>query len=206
MTNDLTPKTDVIKGEEHNKLTPLDTPYSHQSLIERAAELHPIATMLQHTFPVQPDEYEAQHPVRPPKKPSTLKKILRPIGSIFLLFLLMFVAAIFFVVVGEDSIATINTYIQKYWSLATVIRLFVYIGISWFVLPRMLNTIKHRKMLELHYYYEKAKQNPLCDMQTLWEIEERLDKVARSNLSPWFFLIGLIGFDLIAVQLPFLLK
>lgn len=176
---------------------------NRQQVIEQARKMHPIATELQAQYPVIPEEYEQNNPLIPSKPKSFIRRFT---GALLIPFLLSLVAFIVLAAVGDSGLISINTFIQKYWITGMVCRVGLYCLFAWIIVPNMLRNIKHRKLLELHYYYEQAKQEPRCDIQTLWEIESRMQRVAQSHLSPWLIFSGLLLFDLIAVELPFILK
>lgn len=190
----------IARGAQH-EITALDE--NHQQLIEQAKKLHPIATELQAQHPVIPKEYEENNPPIVLKPKSWLKRFT---VALLLPFFLALIAFIVLAVVGNNGIASINAFIRNYWITGVVFRLGVYALFAWLIVPKILRDTQQRKLLELHYYYEQSKQDPRCDMQTLWEIEHRMQRVAQNRLSPWLIFTGLLLFDFIAVELPFILK
>lgn len=138
------------------------------------------------------------------------RKRLLQIGLFMLAFiiislLVLFVAPKF---INQSAANNMNQFVHKWWGISTLIQYLIYIGIAFVVFPKIVN----KKQCQFTNYLETLNDHPEEWNELVLQREKqlsalRLEKAIRLQHPKycWFVFAGLVVFDLLAGQLPFLL-
>ncbi|MDO4642771.1 MAG: hypothetical protein Q4A74_02915 [Cardiobacteriaceae bacterium] len=129
-----------------------------------------------------------------------LRRFGRAFISMVLLFLIGSLVLAFF---GDSGVVKLQQFINKAWLPATACRLLLYIGISWIVVPRMMQCVRMTALVRLEMQRQQLFEQGAADHYLLQEIEQDMARAMRAHISPWLAFIVLIILDLLLAQLPY---
>lgn len=107
---------------------------------------------------------------------------------------------------GGEGISSVERLIEQLWLPAALLRYSAYVFICWLLIPRLYQKAQAKQLAHDMQLYDMLYQHPNADQEAIWALEERMRRVAASKLKPIFVFLILVVFDLMAVELPFLLK
>lgn len=145
-------------------------------------------------------------PIPFPKKRGRIKRVFMAFGSAIVLYVL---AAIFLLYIGDGGVQTLNQTISDMWMFATYFRVALYAVVSWLFLPVIVRTIRARaqnRMYARRYVAFAEDPNGIAYSHAIQQIEAQEAKIARFRIPGWACFVGLLVFDALVVQLPFLIK
>lgn len=125
------------------------------------------------------------------------------------LVLLFIIAGVVLAMVGDSGVQSLNKTIEQAWATASLIRIGLYALISWLVFPIIVNTARARaqnRMYARRYILFAEDANGMAYSHALQQVEEQERKIARFRIPGWICFVGLMVFDVLVVQLPFLIK
>lgn len=141
-----------------------------------------------------------------PEKRGKLKRTWLAFVTLVLLFM---VGGAVLAVLGDAGVQSLNKTIEEAWKTASLIRVGLYALISWLVFPVIVNTARARaqnRMYARRYILFAEDANGMAYNHALQQIEEQERKIARFRIPGWVCFVGLLAFDVLVVQLPFLIK
>ncbi len=140
-----------------------------------------------------------------PTKPRwrRLKRGFRALGVIFGLALL---AVLLNAILGEDAIPQMRSVVEQLWWPATMLRWTIYIVISFLILPVFMKHVRSRAMANLEEQQRQLFLNGTPDQIMLQQIESARQRIARSGIKSRYVFICLFCFDVLTLQLPYILR
>lgn len=141
-----------------------------------------------------------------PEKRGKLKRTWLAFVTLVLLFI---IAGVVLAMVGDSGVQSLNKTIEQAWGTASLVRLGLYALVSWLVFPVIVKTARARaqnRMYARRYILFAEDVNGMAYSHALQQIEEQERKIARFRIPGWVCFVGLLAFDVLVVQLPFLIK
>ena len=141
-----------------------------------------------------------------PEKRGKLKRTWLAFLTLVLLFI---IAGSVLALVGDSGVQSLNKTIEQAWGMASLVRLGLYALVSWLVFPVIVKTARARaqnRMYARRYILFAEDANGLAYNHALQQVEEQERKIARFRIPGWICFVSLLVFDVLVVQLPFLIK
>lgn len=141
-----------------------------------------------------------------PEKRGKLKRTLLAFLTLVLLFI---IAGGVLALVGDSGVQSLSNTTEELWGIASLIRIALYALISWLVFPVIIKAARVRaqdRMYARRYVLFAEGANGMAYNHALQQIEEQERKIARFQIPGWVCFVGLLIFDVLVVQLPFLIK
>lgn len=140
------------------------------------------------------------------EKRGKLKRTWLAFVTLVLLFIL---GGAVLAVLGDTGVQSLNKTIEEAWKMASIFRIGLYALISWLVFPVIVNTARARaqnRMYARRYILFAEDPNGMAYSHALQQVEEQERKIARFRIPGWVCFVALMVFDVLVVQLPFLIK
>lgn len=140
-----------------------------------------------------------------PTKPRwrRFKRGFRALGVIFGLALL---AVLLDAILGEEAVPQMRGIVEQLWWPATLLRWTIYIVISFLILPVFMKHVRSRAMTNLEEQQRQLFLNGTPDQVALQQIETARLRIARSGVKARYVFLVLMCFDLLTLQLPYILR
>ena len=106
---------------------------------------------------------------------------------------------------GEEGLSAATNLLHLVWWPATLIRLLVYLGISWLLLPRLNRYIREQALQRIAAPREASLADGVLDHDRLQQLDAAEAHIHQAGITPKLLFGLLLGFDLLALQLPYLL-
>jgi hypothetical protein len=106
---------------------------------------------------------------------------------------------------GEEGLSAATNLLHLIWWPATLIRLLVYLGISWLLLPRLNRYIREQALQRIAAQREASLADGVLDHNRLQQLDAAETRIHQAGITPKFLLGLLLAFDVVALQLPYLL-
>ena len=106
---------------------------------------------------------------------------------------------------GEEGLSAATNLLHLIWWPATLIRLLVYLGISWLLLPRLNCYIREQALQRIAAQREASLADGVLDHNRLQQLDAAETRIHQAGITPKLLFGLLLGFDLLALQLPYLL-
>ena len=106
---------------------------------------------------------------------------------------------------GEEGLSAATNLLHLVWWPATLIRLLVYLGISWLLLPRLNRYIREQALQRIAAQREASLADGVLDHNHLQQLDAAETRIHQAGITPKFLLGLLLAFDVVALQLPYLL-
>lgn len=106
---------------------------------------------------------------------------------------------------GEEGLSAATNLLHLIWWPATLIRLLVYLGISWLLLPRLNRYIREQTLQRIVAQREASLADGVLDHNHLQQLDAAETRIHQAGITPKFLLGLLLAFDVVALQLPYLL-
>ena len=106
---------------------------------------------------------------------------------------------------GEEGLSAATNLLHLVWWPATLIRLLVYLGISWLLLPRLNRYIREQALQRIAAQREASLEGSVLDHNRLQQLDAAETRIHQAGITPKLLFGLLLGFDLLALQLPYLL-
>jgi len=120
----------------------------------------------------------------------------------------VFVEGVIFILLtafGEEGLSAATNLLHLVWWPATLIRLLVYLGISWLLLPRLNRYIREQALQRIAAQREASLADGVLDHDRLQQLDAAEAHIHQAGITPKLLFGLLLGFDLLALQLPYLL-
>lgn len=106
---------------------------------------------------------------------------------------------------GEEGLSAATNLLHLIWWPATLIRLLVYLGISWLLLPRLNRYVREQALQRIAAQREASLEGSVLDHHHLQQLDAAEARIHQARITPKFLLGLLLAFDVVALQLPYLL-
>ena len=106
---------------------------------------------------------------------------------------------------GEEGLSAATNLLHMIWWPATLVRLLVYLGISWLLLPRLNCYIREQALQRIAAQREASLEGSVLDHHRLQQLDAAEAHIHQAGITPKFLLGLLLVFDVVALQLPYLL-
>ena len=106
---------------------------------------------------------------------------------------------------GEEGLSAATNLLHLVWWPATLIRLLVYLGISWLLLPRLNRYVREQALQRIAAQREASLADGVLDHDRLQQLDAAETRIHQAGITPKFLLGLLLVFDVVALQLPYLL-
>ena len=106
---------------------------------------------------------------------------------------------------GEEGLSAATNLLHLIWWPATLVRLLVYLGISWLLLPRLNCYIREQALQRIAAQREASLEGSVLDHHRLQQLDAAEAHIHQAGITPKFLLGLLLVFDVVALQLPYLL-
>ena len=106
---------------------------------------------------------------------------------------------------GEEGLSAATNLLHLVWWPATLIRLLVYLGISWLLLPRLNRYVREQALQRIAAQREASLEGSVLDHNRLQQLDAAETRIHQAGITPKFLLGLLLAFDVVALQLPYLL-
>lgn len=106
---------------------------------------------------------------------------------------------------GEEGLSAATNLLHLIWWPATLIRLLVYLGISWLLLPHLNRHIREQALQRIAAQREASLADGVLDHNRLQQLDAAETRIHQAGITPKFLLWLLLAFDVVALQLPYLL-
>lgn len=139
----------------------------------------------------------------PPKR--RWRRTRRFFKAFFTLLFLIIAGNILLATFGEEGLSAATNLLHLVWWPATLIRLLVYLGISWLLLPRLNRYIREQALQRIAAQREASLADGVLDHNHLQQLDAAETRIHQAGITPKFLLGLLLAFDVVALQLPYLL-
>ena len=106
---------------------------------------------------------------------------------------------------GEEGLSAATNLLHMIWWPATLVRLLVYLAISWLLLPRLNRYIREQALQRIATQREASLADGVLDHDRLQQLDAAEAHIHQAGVTPKLLFGLLLGFDLLALQLPYLL-
>lgn len=139
----------------------------------------------------------------PPKR--RWRRTRRFFKAFFTLLFLIIAGNILLATFGEEGLSAATNLLHLVWWPATLIRLLVYLGISWLLLPRLNRYVREQALQRIAAQREASLEGSVLDHNRLQQLDAAETRIHQAGITPKFLLGLLLAFDVVALQLPYLL-
>lgn len=139
----------------------------------------------------------------PPKR--RWRRTKRLFKAFLTLLFLIIVGNILLAAFGEEGLTAATNLLHLVWWPATLVRLLVYLGISWLLLPRLNRYIREQALQRIAAQREASLADGVLDHNRLQQLDAAETRIHQAGITPKLLFGLLLGFDLLALQLPYLL-
>ena len=139
----------------------------------------------------------------PPKR--RWRRTKRAFKALLTLLFLIIVGNILLAAFGEEGLSAATNLLHLIWWPATLVRLLVYLGISWLLLPRLNCYIREQALQRIAAQREASLEGSVLDHHRLQQLDAAEAHIHQAGITPKFLLGLLLVFDVVALQLPYLL-
>ena len=106
---------------------------------------------------------------------------------------------------GEEGLSAATNLLHMIWWPATLVRLLVYLAISWLLLPHLNRHIREQALQRIAAQREASLADGVLDHERLQKLDAAETHIHQAGITPKFLLGLLLAFDVVALQLPYLL-
>ena len=139
----------------------------------------------------------------PPKR--RWRRTKRAFKAFLTLLFLIIAGNILLAAFGEEGLSAATNLLHLIWWPATLIRLLVYLGISWLLLPHLNRHIREQALQRIAAQREASLEGSVLDHHRLQQLDAAETRIHQAGITPKFLLGLLLAFDVVALQLPYLL-
>lgn len=126
--------------------------------------------------------------------------------------LLILIAAVVLSLLGNEAADSMSNTVERLWLPSTLFRLGVYLVIAFLIAPQMLKRLINKNAQDIDLLEAELERvaealptdNELTHLIDRAKVQGRIYLCLRKR--KWILLIILLGFDLLTVQLPYLLR
>lgn len=155
---------------------------------------------------ISPPTDSASQLLPQPVPPSKWKRRFKGIGlSLFLPICLGVVGFFVLFAWGDEGVQASRQWMTMIWWPATLIRLFVYLLITWLLLPRLLRLAKEQVQSKLHQQREQLFAQSYADLRQIEELDTQEKRIHQLSIPPWVAFCFLLLVELIFAQMPYFL-
>jgi len=139
----------------------------------------------------------------PPKR--RWRRTKRAFKALLTLLFLIIVGNILLAAFGEEGLSAATNLLHLIWWPATLVRLLVYLAISWLLLPHLNRHIREQALQRIAAQREASLADGVLDHERLQKLDAAETHIHQAGFTPKLLFGLLLGFDVIALQLPYLL-
>jgi hypothetical protein len=139
----------------------------------------------------------------PPKR--RWRRTKRAFKALLTLLFLIISGNILLAAFGEEGLSAATNLLHLIWWPATLVRLLVYLAISWLLLPHLNRHIREQALQRIAAQREASLADGVLDHERLQKLDAAETRIHQAGITPKFLLGLLLVFDVVALQLPYLL-
>ena len=139
----------------------------------------------------------------PPKR--RWRRTKRAFKALLTLLFLIISGNILLAAFGEEGLSAATNLLHLIWWPATLVRLLVYLAISWLLLPRLNRYVREQALQRIAAQREASLADGVLDHDRLQQLDAAETRIHQAGITPKFLLGLLLVFDVVALQLPYLL-
>lgn len=163
-----------------------------------------------HSLPVEPSASSSTNRgSQLPQQPLTLGKWRRRfkgIGLSLILPICLGIVGFFMLLIwGDEGVQASRQWITMIWWPATFIRLFIYLLLSWLVLPKLLQFARAEAQSRIRRHREQLFALGYADLHQINELDVQEQRINQLSIPAWAAFCFLLLVELTFAQIPYLL-